>query len=321
MPALCLRMFFMGLLLTGFVSGFASAAEVSSPRHAVVAADNNRLVRFDKEGRVVWEYNDVKSVHGIQQLSNGNLLTQQGWGRIVEVTPDKHIAWSYDSASRNGNAGRALEVHAFQRLPNDLTMIVENGIGRVIDVDSEGQIDHMFSYQVTSPSPHRDVRQAHRLASGNTLVCHEEEGRVTEYSPGGDIVWDYRVPLFGKPPQRGHGPEAWGNQVFNALRLPNGHTLIATGNGHSVIEVTADGDITWALRQHDLPGITLAWTTALEVLPDGNILIGNCHAGPENPQFIEVTRDKEVAWTFRDFEILGNSTAAIATVGVKDVLR
>ncbi|MEZ6068359.1 MAG: hypothetical protein R3B90_22185 [Planctomycetaceae bacterium] len=68
----------------------------------------------------------------------------------------------------------------------------------------------------------------------------------------------------------------------------------------------------WQLHQSDLPGITLAWTTSLEELPNGNILLGNCHAGPENPQLIELTREKEVVWTFHDFKNLGDSTAASA---------
>ncbi len=28
--------------------------------------------------------------------------------------------------------------------------------------------------------------------------------------------------------------------------------------------------------------------TTLELLPNGNLIIGNTHAGPENPQLIEV---------------------------------
>ncbi len=309
------------LLAIVFSPLFVQAADVSSPRHAVIAADNNRIVRFDTQGGADWECVDVKSIHHIQQLDNGHILAQQGWGRIVEIAPDKQVVWSYDAATQNGNTGRPLEVHAFQRLPDGLTMIVENGIGRVIDVDHEGTIQHEFAYQVQRPSPHRDVRMAHRLDNGNTLICHEEEGRVSEYAPDGKIVWEYRVPLFDQQPRPGHGPEAWGNQVFNALRLPNGHTLMTTGNGHGVLEVTPEGEIVWAVHQHDLPGITLAWTTSLEVLPSGNVLIGNTHAGPENPQFIEVSRDKEVVWTFHDFDVLGNSTAAIATIGEKDVLR
>jgi hypothetical protein len=57
-----------------------------------------------------------------------------------------------------------------------------------------------------------------------------------------------------------------------------------------------------------LPKIQLAWVTTLEVLPNGNIVIGNCHAGPDNPQVIEITRAKQVVWTFRDFKNFGNST-------------
>jgi hypothetical protein len=52
-------------------------------------------------------------------------------------------------------------------------------------------------------------------------------------------------------------------------------------------------------------------------LPGGNIIIGNTHAGPENPQLIEVTRDKKVVWTFRDFNNFGNNLVAAQVIGVK----
>jgi len=42
-------------------------------------------------------------------------------------------------------------------------------------------------------------------------------------------------------------------------------------------------------------------------LPGGNTLLVNCHAGPDNPQIIEVTPDKKIAWTFKDFKTFGNS--------------
>ncbi|MEW4488135.1 PQQ-binding-like beta-propeller repeat protein [Thalassoglobus sp. JC818] len=312
----------LALTLTCLVPVLAEGAEVSSKRHQVVAADKGQIVRFNKGGKAVWKCDKVRSVHRIQQLENGNLIVQQGWGKIVEIDPSGEVVWEYDAANSNGNEGKKLEVHAFQRLENGNTMIVENGIGRVIEIDPSGKIVHQFNYKVKELHPHRDVRQAHKLSNGNYLVCHEADGRVTEYNADGKIVWNYDVPLFGKEPANGHGPEAFGNQVFNALRLPNGNTLIATGNGHSVLEVTPEKEIVWEIHQNDLPGITLAWVTSLEVLPNGNIIIGNCHAGPENPQLIEVNRDKEVVWTFRDFEDLGNSTAASATVGkIGKVLR
>ena len=299
----------------------ALGAEVSERRYEVIAADNNRVVQFNRAGRVVWQLDDVGPVHRIHQLDNDNILTQDGWTKLIEVTPEKEIVWTYDATTQVGVDGRKVEVHAFQRLSGGRTMIVEGGLGRIIEVDRYGKIVHQLPYQVSKPNAHRDVRQAHKLASGHYLLCHEGEGRVTEYASDGKIVWNYDVPLFDKPRAKGHGFDAWGNQVFNALRLPNGNTLIATGNGHSVIEVTPEKEIVWAVNQHDLEGITLAWTTSLELLPSGNILIGNCHAGPDNPQLIEVTRDKQVVWTFRDFETLGNSTAVSASVDVEGVIR
>jgi hypothetical protein len=299
----------------------ATAAEVSTPRHAVVAADSNRVVRFDRTGRIVWQLDDIGPVHRIQPLENGNILTQDGWTRLIEIDPQQQIVWSYDAAAQEGVDARTVEVHAFQRLADGNTLVVENGNGRIIEVDRDGRIVHRLPYRVAELSPHHDVRQARKLVNGHYLLCHEAEGRVTEYAPDGEIVWDYEVPLFDKPRAKGHGATAWGNQCFHALRLLNGNTLISTGNGHAVIEVTPEKQIVWSVHQNDLQGITLAWTTSLEVLPGGNILIGNCHAGPEQPQLIEVDRDRNVVWTFHDFAVLGNSTAATATVGVEGVLR
>jgi hypothetical protein len=115
------------------------------------------------------------------------------------------------------------------------------------------------------------------------------------------------VPLFGRERRAGHGPEAFGNQLYSAVRLPSGNTLIGTGNGHGVLEVTPQKEIVWRLDQHDLPGITLAWVTQVRRLPSGNTLLINCHAGPDNPQIIEVDPDKKVIWTFKDFTTFGNA--------------
>ena len=88
-----------------------------------------------------------------------------------------------------------------------------------------------------------------------------------------------------------------------------------------MLEVTPSGKIVWSIDHDELPGITLAWVTTLHVLPNGNLIVGNCHAGPDNPQLFEVTRDKKVVWTFKDFKTFGNSTAAAQVLDLKGVLR
>ena len=163
---------------------------------------------------------------------------------------------------------------------------------------------------VARPDAHRDTRLVRKLASGNYLVCQEGDGCVREYDPSGKIVWEYKLDLNGRPRSGGHGPEGHGTEVFGAVRLATGNTLIAGGNNNRVVEVDRAGKVVWSLDQKELPGITLAWVTTLHVLPNGNLIVGNCHAGADNPQLFEVTRDKKVIWSFKDHKVFGNSLAA-----------
>jgi outer membrane protein assembly factor BamB len=273
-------------------------ADDSTHRIAIVAAD----------GKIEWQHK-IGQIHDLHLLGNGNVLCQLTWTHIVEVNPrtDK-IVWEYDSAKKKGNEGKRVEVHSFQRLADGTTMIAESGAGRIIEVDTKGDIVRQISLKIAKSNPHSDTRLVRKLDTGNYLVCHESQGLVREYDRTGKIVWEYAVPLFDMKPKPGHGPEGFGNSVFAAVRLSNGNTLISTGNGHSVLEVTPGKDIVWSLKQNDLPKIQLAWVTTLQLLPNGNIVLGNCHAGPNNPQVIEITRAKEVVWTFRDFKNFGNSS-------------
>lgn len=294
------------MLIMG-MSQDTGAEDSDGRRFAASDSSKKRIAIIGADGRTEWEYR-IGPLHDLHVLPSGNVLFQTSWTRLLEVDPrtDK-IVWEYDSGKRNGNEGRPVQVHAFQRLADGKTMIAESGPARIIEVDAEGRLTKKFAMKVDHPHVHRDTRLARKLDNGHYLACHESDGTVREYDSTGKVLWEYEVPLFGKEPRRGHGLDAFGNQCFSALRLKNGNTLIGTGNGHSVLEVTPEKEIVWSIHQNDLPGIQLAWVTSLQVLPNGNVLIGNCHAGPDNPQLIEVTRDKKVVWKFRDFERFGNA--------------
>src|SRR5205814_282053 len=184
-----------------------------------------------------------------------------------------------------------------------------------------GQIVKEVPLYVEHPQPHRDTRLARKLENGHYLVCHEGDGAVREYDSNGNVVWSYALDLAGRARSPGHGPEGHGTEVFSALRLKDGNTLIGCGNGNRVIEVTPAGQIVWSIEQNELPGITLAWVTTIELLPSGNLVIGNTHAGEVNPQLFEVTREKKVIWSFRDFKTFGNSVAAAMELDVKVLIR
>ena len=89
-------------------------AEQTGPQRRVLAADDStrRLAIVAPDGSLEWEFK-VGAIHDASLLPNGNILLQQGWTKIVEVTPDKKIVWEYDAGKLNGNAGRPVEVHAF----------------------------------------------------------------------------------------------------------------------------------------------------------------------------------------------------------------
>jgi len=88
--------------------------------------------------------------------------------------------------------------------------------------------------------------------------------------------------------------------------------------------VNRKGEIVWSIGHDELPGIRLFWVTTLEILPNGHLVFGNTHAGPENPQLVEVTHDKEkrVIWTFKDWTNFGNDMATAQILDVKgNVMR
>jgi WD40 repeat protein len=188
-------------------------------------------------------------------------------------------------------------------------------------VNRQNEIVKEIPLQVDHPNSHRDTRLARKLDNGNYLVCHEGDGTVREYDSQGKVVWSYALDLNGRPRSPGHGPEGHGTEVFGAIRLPNGNTMIAGGNNNRVLEVSREGKIVWSIDQKELPGITLAWVTSLEYLPNGHLIFGNTHAGPDNPQLIEVTRDKKVVWTLKNWTTLGNDTCAAQVLDVKKVIR
>jgi hypothetical protein len=298
----------------------ALAAEPPKAGYRVLAQDKGHVAIVGSDGKVEWEVECKYNSHDIHLLPNGNLLLHTAAATVTEMTPKKEVVWQYTAKRKEGYKG-GVEVHAFQRLPDGNTLVAESGNRRIVEVDRDGKIVKEIPLTVNNPDPHRDTRMVRKLEGGNYLVCHEGDGWVREYDGKGKVVWEYKLDLGGRPRSPGHGPEGHGTEVFGAIRLANGNTMIAGGNNNRVLEVDRDGKVVWSIEQKELPGITLAWVTTLHVLPDGNLIVGNCHAGPDNPQLFEVTRDKKVVWTFKNHSVFGNSLAAAQVLDLKDARR
>lgn len=285
------------------------------PPRRILAADaavgRVALLREIAIGRpeLLWQ-RSIEALHDLQWLGDtsdghGRVLIQDSWTRVLEIdTASDAVLWSYDALAHGSDP---VEIHSFRRLDDGTTMIAESGRGRLVFVDDAGAIVGGIPLELDAPHPHHDTRLVRPTPAGTFLVAHERDGVVREYDRDGALIWSYDVPLFDRAPAPGHGHEAHGDQVFCALRLADGDTLVTTGNGSSLLRVRPNGSLRWHLGAEDLGGVRLAWTTTVQVLSNGNLVLGNCHAGPEQPQLVEITPEGELVWSFSDHALFGDS--------------
>ena len=104
-------------------------------------------------------------------------------------------------------------------------------------------------------------------------------------------------------PRSGHVKPA-----FGGIRLPNGNTLVATGDGHRILEVDKDDKVAWEVRENDLTDNPLRFIAGMHRLPNGNTVVcnwgGHGHVG-EQPQILEITPDKKVVGVLYDYTQFG----------------
>ena len=187
----------------------------------VVEQDDNAVREYDRDGTPAWEFPDrqgkidrnkeLRSPRDADRLANGNtLITDTGSNRVIEVTPDHQIVWSFGTKLAKSNS---FDPYNADRLANGNTLITDYGGSRVIEVDPRGKI--VWERKgLTFPF------DADRLPNGNTLVVCSKPARVVEIAPGGQIVWE----IDGD------------NGLFTPAaveRLPDGTTMVCdiAGNG------------------------------------------------------------------------------------------
>jgi outer membrane protein assembly factor BamB len=231
------------------------------------------------DGKIEWEL-PLKKPQDCWLLPNGNFLFAYVGG-AVEVTRDKKTVWEYKSPEKT-------EAHCAQPLANGNVLVVECGTSRIVEVDRDGKIAKEIRLE-TDPAIklHNQFRGTRKLANGHYLVCFKGEGKIVELDGDGKVLRAIKVP--GDP--------------HEVLALPDGHLMVTCGDGHKVIELDAQEKVVWELNENDLPGNTLRLMAGCQRLPNGNtvfcVYLGHGHIG-EQPQVIEVTRDKKVVWQVDD---------------------
>ncbi len=275
---------FLALILTQIVA--AAQPQQTGPTKLTLGkpfacADygGNKVCLVDAEGKITWQHPAARP-QDIWVLANGNILFSHLKG-ATEVTPEKEVVWSYETAPAN-------EVHACQPLPGGLVMVAESGPMQLVEVDREGKVVKTVKLQTRQKAAHHQMRCARKTAAGTYLVGQYGDGVMREYDSSGEILREVSQKM-----------------AFSGIRLPNGNTLIAAGDAHKLLEIDGDGKVVWEVNENDLPGIPLRFVAGLQRLPNGNTLIcnwgGHGHVG-EQPQIVEITRDKKVVGEIYDFE-------------------
>jgi outer membrane protein assembly factor BamB len=288
----------LALIGTAMLAGAGMSWSAEPLKHRIMFAEYgkgpNRLVELDADGKVTWEYAFPSIAVIYHVLPNGHILYAHGGmpTGVAEIDRDKKVVWKVES--------KCPQVLGCERLANGNTLLAEQGPCRAIEVDPSGKVVRTTPLTTTEKGYHLQVRNIHKLANGNILAAHEGEGAVREVDPDGKVVWE-----FTKVDNTGE-----------ALRLESGNTLIACGTQKRLIEVNPAGKVVWEFGPKDAPELNLTWISSLQVLKNGNYIVGNFLRNQEGKgvHAFEVTKDKKVVWTFADHKL----APSITTVRVLD---
>ena len=261
------------------------AAPVGPVTHRFLACGGvTRIV--EEDGSTSWTY--PAATRDGQVLPNGNMLLvlsrseRDPHGSVVELRPDGSEAFRF--------AGTQDEVNTAERLPNGRTMLVEAGPHpRILEVDAAGTVVAQTPLRCQSQNAHMESRMTRTLPNGNYLVPQLLDRVVREYTPAGEVVWEFRTPDEPK--------EAW---PFTAIRLDDGHTLITCTHANMVLEVDASGAVVWSVTNADLGRPLLNDPCGAQRLPNGNTVICSYAIGEGGTKLVEVDRAKRVVWTFAE---------------------
>jgi hypothetical protein len=236
-------------------TGTGAGTEPACPADGGGCPDNRVLV-VGSDGGIAWEYDDdggLSSPVCSVMLPSGNILiTDQGNQRIIEVTPQKAIAWQYlpvdDGGPELNNPNSA------ERLANGDTLIADENNNRVLEINDAGAIQWQYT---TTPDagPLQTVAFASRLPNGNTLITDSGNNRILEVTQAGAVVWSYytasRSTSSTAPTIDGGSSEP---NPTRAVRLANGDTLISDQFNDQVIEVTSTGETVSTYGMLNNPG-------------------------------------------------------------------
>lgn len=278
------------VLLT-FVLSIAKAAEPTAITHSMLITGGKTYVIEEasgSSGNVRWRYPHATREGWV--LPSGNLLLAVSKcsafpkGGAVEVTRDQTVVWSYQ--------GTQDEVNSIQKTSDGTYVLSEAGPNpRLLELDASGKAVVEFPLACQKGNAHMQTRMSRKLADGTYLCPHLLDFAVIHYDRTGKILDRLDTTSPGDSQHKEH---TW---PFTAIRLADGNTLVGLTNGNRVAEFSADGKIAWQVTNADVNNL-MKDACGVQRLPNGNTIINSYAAKPGETRLFEVTREKQVVWTW-----------------------
>ena len=204
-------------------------------------AADNRVMLVNHSGHIVWHYGQFGQTGSGHDLLNAPvqctflpnshvLITDQGNGRIIEVTMGKKIVWEYPGSNTNA-ADQLNSPNSAELLENGNILIADENNNRAIEVTRADEIVKSFTASGTLGA----VAFASRLPSGDTLLTDAGNSRAVEVDANDNVVWQYHTDTDAK--------SVSAPLPTRAVRLSNGDTLISDQFNNRVIRVGPSGEI------------------------------------------------------------------------------
>ena len=251
----------------------------------VLLTGTDRVLRVGPGGHVNWEKRGCGNVHcayvhgNFVYYSNGSVYRVPRKGGTPWNNPER--VWEPENVAGGG-------VLCFDVTPEGSLVMAVNSTCEVVELDLRSRIT-LARFAVDArdasgnmPPPHGRIRCAHKTSASTFLVACAGAETVREFNRAGQVVWSVKAPAF----------------VFDAVRRPNGNTVVSHVTG--LTEYKPDGTACWTLKPEDLPDLKAANFTALQLRPNGNLVVGtwaNGAADASHAGAFEVTSEKKVVWS------------------------
>ena len=231
------------------------------------------VAEIDYNGKCLWGLNIDKLSHSVELLSNGNYLIMRGdYDQAIEMTQDGKIAWEWNAlegipqyskdtftawsdrtepsfniynefrmSTPNGDIWT--HANAIQKLDDGYLISLRN-LSLAVKVGVDKKIQWTFGALL--------MKYQHRpriLENGNILVYDNGNGRIVEFKPTGEVVFEY--PIYSA---------VWGS----VDKLPNGNYIFPSCFEGIIYEVNPQKEVVKKVVMGKMPLIRAHGIEALD---------------------------------------------------------